>query len=182
MTVIGTETEGVVRQAGFTLPAVPESAGLARRWTEVILDSWLIPVNGYVATLLLTEVFSNAVRHGVGADRQGVAVGVELVIMSDGLRVKVHDPDEGEHHVVAVRCASATCESGRGLELVEQLSAGWGWEMTAEGKVVFFDLPYQADGEDPMGIEVEAASALLSWSSDLVSAISGGGERRGSGR
>lgn len=128
------------RHATFAIPAAPESAGLARRITDAVLHAWDCEVDMDMTILLVDEVFTNAVLHGVGTVPGIARVTVELVASRRGLHVEVHDPNQGRGGVVAARCAGAHSESGRGLELVEALSACWGAKDTPDGKYVYFDM------------------------------------------
>jgi hypothetical protein len=71
---------------------------------------------------------------------------LRLVAVRDGhrLRVEVHDPS-AESPRAGVPALDAT--SGRGLVLVEALSADAGWHPTAHGKAVWFEVvPEWPDG------------------------------------
>jgi anti-sigma regulatory factor (Ser/Thr protein kinase) len=129
------------RHASFALPALPESVGLARKMAEVILRGWTSSVDGFTTTLLLSEVFTNALLHGAHPC-SGVAarIGVDLIETESGLHVEVHDPNQGMHSDVAISHPNAQSESGRGLELVGELATTWGCKYTEVGKIVFFDL------------------------------------------
>lgn len=146
MHVIDNATVEMPRHASFALPALPESVGLARRMTEVVLGSWTSPVDGFTTVLLLSEVFTNALLHGVHSE-SGVAarIGVDLIETESGLHVEVHDPNQGSDGDVAISHPNAQSESGRGLELVDQLAAAWGCKYTDAGKFVFFDLESSED-------------------------------------
>lgn len=84
------------------------------------------------ASLLLSEVFTNALLHARGP------VTVEVQKSGDGYRISVGDrsttpPTEKDYQ--------ADDATGRGLHLLDSLAAAWGWERTGSGKVVWFDLP-----------------------------------------
>jgi anti-sigma regulatory factor (Ser/Thr protein kinase) len=131
------------RHATFAIPAAPESVGLARKMTDAVLRNWACAVDLDMAILLVDEVFTNAVLHGVGAVPGAARVSVELVASGQGLHVEVHDPNQG-HRKVAARRAGAHSETGRGLELVDALSTCWGAKETPDGKYVYFDMaPYE---------------------------------------
>ena len=127
------------RHASFAIPASPESVRLARKMTEDVLDAWASPVDEYTTTLVLSEVFTNALLHGVDP-RSAVRIGVDLIETETGLHVEVHDPNQGKCDGVAVGHATVQSESGRGLELVEALTASWGCKHTSTGKFVYFDM------------------------------------------
>lgn len=154
-----------LRRATFAIPASLESAGLARKMTEVVLHAWDSPVDDFTAVLLLSEVFTNAVLHGVETCSDTTAsIGVDLVETVTGLHVEVHDPNEGKRYGVALEHPTAQSESGRGLELVEELSTAWGCKYTPTGKFVFFDV----DGVAPRPSGAESARLVRSAMSGLV--------------
>ena len=141
MLVIENAQTDAPRHVSFAIPASPESVGLARKLTEDVLDAWTSPVDDYTTTLVLSEVFTNALLHGVDPRSAAAArIGVDLVETETGLHVEVHDPNQGKHDGVAVNHATAQSESGRGLELVEALTASWGCKHTPTGKLVYFDM------------------------------------------
>jgi anti-sigma regulatory factor (Ser/Thr protein kinase) len=106
-----------------------------------VLRDWGARVDADVAELLLSEVVTNAVLHGIGeSSGPDEHIEIDLTLTLSGLRVEVHDPDLGGGEGVGVRQPEMDSEHGHGLELVEALSASWGCEPTAEGKYVFFTL------------------------------------------
>jgi len=170
MPVIENATGGVPRHASFAIPASPESVGLARKMTEAALHAWASPVDDFTATLLLSEVFTNALLHGVCPSSGVLArIGVDLVETETGLHVEVHDPNQGKDGGVAISHPTAHSESGRGLELVEELSATWGCKHTPTGKFVFFDMVAPAFEFEQGG---EASESTLDPAACVVSSLS----------
>lgn len=151
-----------VRHARFAIPAAPESAGLARKMTEAVLRAWACKVDCDMTILLVDEVFTNAVLHGVGAVSDAVHVTVELVASPQGLHVEVHDPDCGASGAVTARPADAHSESGRGLELVNALSTCWGAKETPDGKYVYFDMA-PTEPEDASGCTEPSSVSAAAW-------------------
>lgn len=82
-----------------------------------------------VAELLVTEVVTNAVVHG--------APPLVLELECDDVRVRVR-VDDASSSLPAPRRASDEDQGGRGLVLVDVLSAAWGVETAATGKRVWF--------------------------------------------
>ena len=142
MSVITSEVPTQLRHATFKVPAAPESAGLARKLTVAVLHSWTSGVDEDATLLMLTELFTNALVHGVDAQAgRSARISVEVLEISRGLHVEVHDPDEGGKEVAVTRATPlAMNEFGHGLELVEAMSADWGWKDTPGGKYVYFDV------------------------------------------
>lgn len=147
------------RHATFAIPAAPESAGLARKLTGAVLRAWACTVDCDMTVLLVDEVFTNAVLHGVGPMSGAARVTVELVASARGLHVEVHDPDCGDGGAVIARGADGQSESGRGLELVDALAACWGSKETLDGKYVFFDMPPTEPERMQDGVEPGEACA-----------------------
>jgi hypothetical protein len=126
---------------------------------EAVLHAWASPVDDFTAVLLLSEVFTNAVLHGVETcSMPSARISVDLVETTTGLHVEVHDPNEGKRDCVAINHPTAQAESGRGLELVDELSTAWGCKYTPTGKFVFFDV----DGGDPEAAGIDAARVVAS--------------------
>lgn len=170
MSVTTTQRACEERHATFAIPAAPESAGLARKMTHAILRAWACEVDFDMTILLVDEVFTNAVLHGVGPTPGTARVTVELFASPRGLHVEVHDPDRGRSDAVTARRAGATSESGRGLELVEALSACWGSKDTPDGKYVYFDMAPRELAEVPRGSET-SDSAVAGNSSRTAAAL-----------
>lgn len=120
----------------FELPGTPAEARAARRE--------LIAANGYLPAgvrdevlLLVTEPLTNAVRHGgAGPDRP---VRVALGMDSELVRVAVFDHGRGFRKPAA----RPDADGGWGLFLVDRVADRWGFEATAAGVRVWFEIGYQ---------------------------------------
>ena len=103
-----------------------------RRPEEDLVDPDSLRERMYAPLLLVTELVTNAIRHGAGA----VTMRAETTL--ETLRVSVHDagaatPFMCHPHPMA--------ESGRGLVLVDALSSTWGVTPHDEdGKTVWFEV------------------------------------------
>jgi anti-sigma regulatory factor (Ser/Thr protein kinase) len=85
-----------------------------------------------VATLLVSELVANAIRHGKGVVRLAVKR------FSGRLCVEVFDEGPGRP---AARTPDSTRAGGRGLLLVERLASEWGVAPSSGGgKTVWFTL------------------------------------------
>jgi len=117
--------------AEAVFPAVPESVGAARRFTRAALRRHPIaPETVDIATLLVSELATNAIVHATSAIQLRVRVG-------DDVRVEVHDASSDAPEITP---GDTERETGRGLELVSTLAEGWDWSPRPEGKVVWFAL------------------------------------------
>lgn len=88
------------------------------------------------AELIVTELVTNAVRHGPGGP-----VEIELRPGGRGIHGEVGDPGPGIRHQELVR-RRATEEGGRGLFLVDALSDSWG--LVDNCSRVWFEVAAQA--------------------------------------
>lgn len=88
------------------------------------------------AEMIVTELVSNAVRHGPGGP-------VQLAIHAggNGMRGEVGDPGPGIQHYDLDR-RRATEEGGRGLFLVDALSDAWG--LSRDASRVWFEIASRA--------------------------------------
>src|ERR1022692_4516141 len=103
-----------------TLPAVAQAAGLARRATRDTLAAWSIGHLEETATLLVSELVGNAIRHAT-ADRLGLELRLEA--SAARLRIEVHASDPQPPQP---RTPAELDESGFGFILVEALADKWG--------------------------------------------------------
>lgn len=117
--------------ASWSLPQDPVAAGQAREHIRTQLDAWDLDDLAMTTELLASELVSNVIRHAQGPVRLRLLRGRTLVCeVSDGSLTTPH-----------VRRASATDESGRGLQLVSALSQRWGARYTASGKSIWTEQP-----------------------------------------
>ncbi|MEU7136272.1 ATP-binding protein [Streptomyces sp. NPDC046261] len=128
-----------------SLPAAPPSVAAARRFSERLLAEWGLGELTADATLLLSELVTNAIVHvpeGAGD--------VELVISRTPDHLLAQVSDAGG---CLPLCAEAgpDSENGRGMWLVEQIADRWGHHAsgTGTGKTVWFalSLPGAASGD-----------------------------------
>lgn len=114
------------------LPCNPASPGLAREFVLGALEREGKPEFGDVASLLVSELVTNAYLHA----RSEVEVQVEC--RGEDVEVAVTDTSPRPPRVVQNRGDGTA--TGRGLQLVDALAAEWGAETGSTGKTVWFSL------------------------------------------
>ena len=118
--------------SSLTLPGTLRAPRLARDFFDgVVCDIHQARVRDD-AVLLVSELVTNAVRHGLPP----ITVAVECGVSE--MTVQITDSDGGTGPLA--RDADAEAESGRGLALVDLLSDAWGVEPSQQGKSVWFRL------------------------------------------
>jgi anti-sigma regulatory factor (Ser/Thr protein kinase) len=125
----------VAVRESVTLAGRAERARAARAFVAEVLG----PGHpcGDVAALLVSELFSNSLRHsGSGAPGETVTVAVNTV---NGV-IRVEVTDRSGPGVPEPRPAGSDAEGGRGLQLVARLSVRWGWRRRGGRTVTWFEL------------------------------------------
>lgn len=122
-------------QIDRSLKAGAEAASRARR----ALNDLSAPLPASVRQdldLLVSEVVTNAVRHGGGETGEPI----EMTVHVDDLRVRVEVADRGPGFEPNPSPPTMFQESGWGLFLVGQLSDRWGVDRTDRGASVWFEI------------------------------------------
>ncbi|NGN63464.1 SpoIIE family protein phosphatase [Streptomyces sp. A7024] len=127
----------------WKLPAEPRSVARAREHARAQLLDWGLDDLVDTTELLVSELVTNALRHGEGEIRLRLLLDRTLVCevwdaaLVQPRRRRARDTDEG----------------GRGLQLVSLLSLNWGSRRTHRGKTVWYELALPGDqpaAEDPV--------------------------------
>jgi CheY-like chemotaxis protein len=118
-------------ERSLDLPATPESAALARAFVERELRARERNAVIGIATLLVSEIVTNAVVHARSAPRVSVA--------TNGARVRVQVTDWGDGAVI-MRDLGPMSLGGRGLHIVDRLADVWGTVSAPQWKTVWFEL------------------------------------------
>ena len=127
-------TEATVRET-VTLAGRPERARAARAFVSEVVGPGHPCAD--VAVLLVSEVFSNSVRHsGSGAAGETVTVAVRA---GEGM-VRVEVTDRAGPDMPKLRPVSHDTEGGRGLQLVAALAVRWGTRRRGGRMVTWFEL------------------------------------------
>lgn len=126
----------------LTIPGQPACLHAAREFVARTLGTGHAHLD--TAVLLTSELATNSVLHSESG-RPGGTVTITLISVPDGVRVEVID--DGSVNEPAVRLSRAESpevpQSGRGLQLVEFLSAVWGYYRDTAGTVTWFELTEQ---------------------------------------
>ena len=123
--------DGPVATAGAEFASDPACVPAGRRFVAARLDDWACSHVTETATLLTSEILTNAVVYGLGP--------VKLRLRRTDTEVAVIVSDRSRQ-LPQPRLAGPTDESGRGLNLLEVLATSWGARATADGKDVWFTL------------------------------------------
>lgn len=111
------------------LPPAAHSVARARRFVRDQLATSRVDVD--TALLLVSEVVTNAVLHA----RSELLV--QISQRDEHVRVEVRDGSPSGPRLRRFAVDSAT---GRGVRLLDRLSAAWGCEPDGAGKVVWFEV------------------------------------------
>ncbi|MGW0290884.1 SpoIIE family protein phosphatase [Streptomyces tuirus] len=116
----------------WTVWRVPQAVGHARRFARRTLRSWGVTVDHDAALLVVSELVTNALVHTDGKVR------MDLTLVNNRLRIAIADASPRS----PVRPTSIGWEAtgGRGILLVEALSATWGTLPVSGGKQVWAEM------------------------------------------
>ncbi|MGW0085243.1 SpoIIE family protein phosphatase [Streptomyces sp. NPDC003393] len=125
--LVRTRSLGPAQVASWTLPADQTAVRSARHMAASQLSAWGLEGLEDSTKLIVSELVTNAVRHGTGP------IGLRL-IQHQALTCEVFDTGVGAPRMLRARSVD---ENGRGLFLVAQLSRRWGARPASDGKVVW---------------------------------------------
>ncbi len=131
---VSTKSRDLPEQQPAQWPAAPETVLLARRRAATLLDAdrHVPSVTRADVLLVVSELVSNAVRHGVGPVEFGLDVGAAQVHIEVG--------DQGPSRPPPARKPAATSQNGRGLLIVDAIASAWGVTAHDPGKTVWADI------------------------------------------
>lgn len=133
------ETGGVTVVSGelplhsrLDLAPLPSAVRRGRAHVEAVLTKWGLPDDVSTdAVLVVSELLTNVIRHGALPQVQGLDEGLPtegcsllLWYTAQGVTVAVHDADP---RPPVLRSVSHEAECGRGLGLVDSVTANWGY-------------------------------------------------------
>jgi anti-sigma regulatory factor (Ser/Thr protein kinase) len=122
-----------ITERDLELPAAPASVRDARRFVHAALGALDADAVTEVASLLTSELVTNAIVHAGGT--------VVLRVTGSDHVVRIGVRDESDDRPQP-RASSDSAQTGRGLGLVDRLAERWGVDAVAEGpgKEVWFEL------------------------------------------
>jgi anti-sigma regulatory factor (Ser/Thr protein kinase) len=139
----------VSNAASCALPPRYEAVREARQFTRGTLDQWRLDDRFDDVCLVVSELVTNALRHGLPSAHglrpaQDPPVRLHLMRWTERLVCAVRDPSHDSP--VAGVSEDFSAESGRGLFLVDSFADSWGWHPLGgvlSGKVVWalFQVP-----------------------------------------
>lgn len=121
----------------LTIPGRPEQVATARAFVSRTLSSHQVGADYDAATLLTSEIVTNAIQH----TKSGVDGGTVIIVVirvSRGVLVEIIDDGSAGTPVVKGDLYAA---EGHGLFLVQHLAAQWGYLRDPAGTTVWFHLP-----------------------------------------
>ncbi|MGD0246940.1 MAG: ATP-binding protein [Streptosporangiaceae bacterium] len=134
-----TSTDGTAvvidpRLITFMLPGIPESVQIARFHVRAALAYCDLGQFADDVAVITSELVTNAVQHACRDVTAAIGVTVARAEEPDAVIIAVSDPSP---HAPVMQLAPPGSERGRGLQIVESLSAHWGWRAEPHGKAVF---------------------------------------------
>lgn len=135
-----------------------DAAAQARRFVVAALTDWHLADLADDAALAASELVTNAVLHG------GPPVELRVAPVPGGVRLEARDGSR----VSPVRpLASTDTMTGRGIALIEAVSARWGIDQLPGGKAVWCEVrPADPAGADHPDVDIERL--LASWADELT--------------
>ncbi len=136
------------------------SVGISRSFTRMTLRRWGLAGLCDQAELVVSELVTNAIRHGLVSARRIIEeypVGLRLLAQEPFVTCMVTDPGPQ----LPIRdVADPVAESGRGLQVVEACSSRWGWQpLEGGGKVVWAQLRQDLFGRLRLGPDTAGLTA-----------------------
>lgn len=116
------------------LPAQLEAASRARRHTQRVLGMWQTAEEDIeVATLLVSELVTNAVTHGTKQEEGCAPAEVALTLRQAGSKLWIKVKDVESTAPFRRIGLPDVAEAGRGITIVSALAECWGYELASGG-------------------------------------------------
>ena len=120
-----------------TLDALPGAVAEARRWAVGVTRELLDPDQAQSLRLIVSELVTNALRHGADGER------IDLAVTPKPEFLCVQVTDDGPGLAPRPRALDTEEEGGYGLFFVEQLTRRWGVTRENRRTRVWFELDYR---------------------------------------
>ena len=120
-----------------TLDALPSAVSEARRWAASVTRGLLDPDQAQDLRLIVSELVTNALRHGADGER------IDLAVTPKPEFLCVQVTDDGPGLAPRPRALETEEEGGFGLYFVEQLTRRWGVTRENRRTRVWFELDYR---------------------------------------
>ncbi|KOV70503.1 histidine kinase [Streptomyces sp. AS58] len=111
----------------WDVPPEPAAVSGMRDAVSEKLDEWGLTELGFSVELVLSELITNAIRHG--------SEPIHVRLIRD--RTLICEVSDGSSTSPHLRYAATMDEGGRGLFLVSQMAERWGTRYTPQGKVIW---------------------------------------------
>src|SRR5579864_2018315 len=121
----------------LTIPGRPEQVSLARAFVARTLGTNQTGADADAATLLTSEIVTNAIQH-TKSGIDGGTVTIVVIGVSRGVLVEIIDDGSAGAPIVKGDLYAA---EGHGLFLVQHLATEWGYLKDSAGTTVWFHLP-----------------------------------------
>jgi anti-sigma regulatory factor (Ser/Thr protein kinase) len=130
---------GTALLGSLTLPGRAEHVAEARAFVRRTLGADCAEAD--TAILLTSELVTNSIQHS-HSRRDGGTITITLIAVPDGIRAEVIDDGGATEPALSTMHTGppAMNENGRGLQLVEMLSARWSYAHDEAGTVTWFEL------------------------------------------
>jgi anti-sigma regulatory factor (Ser/Thr protein kinase) len=124
------------RDVTFALDTHLSSVGIARAVTSSLLHRWHVTALADDVTTVVSELVTNALRHGTPLVPREWVILLRLIKYLDTVMCVVADPNT---IAPVVREPDYVAETGRGMHVVQCYSRRWGWmpRPCGQGKIVW---------------------------------------------
>lgn len=120
-----------------TVDALPGAVSEARRWAASVTHGLLDADHAQSLRLIVSELVTNALRHGTDGER------IDLAVTPKPEYLCVQVTDDGPGLAPRPRALTTEDEGGFGLFFVEQLARRWGVTRENRRTRVWFELDYR---------------------------------------
>jgi serine/threonine-protein kinase RsbW len=143
---------GFIERIDVLLPRDPAAPRRAREEIREAMKSSLDGDDSATATLLTSELVTNAVVHA--QQEEGARIGLRIISYQDRVRVEITDSGVGFDPTAPAPTRSDT--GGRGLFVVDRLASRWGASRRTTGNDVGFCVWFALDMADQVAQQIGA--------------------------